>query len=356
MWEMFKNWYQRRFSDPQALGLIAILLLITICLYFFNQLLTPLLVALVLAYLLESPIAFLCRKFNLSRLSAIAITLSFFSAIIIFLTLVIIPGLWKQSMALIRDLPSMMNHLHLWLLDLPDHYPGLINHQMLEALFEAIRVKSLTLGESILRNSLSSLANIITLGIYTFLVPLMVIFLIKDKELLINGVKRFLPRNRALAYQVWVEMKVQIANYIRGKFIEIVVIALITYALLLFFGLRYPLLLSVAVGLSVLVPYVGAVLVTIPIAFVGFIQFGLTPTFGYLMLGYLLIQIFDGNILVPILFSEAVNLHPLIIIIAVLIFGGIWGFWGVFFAIPLATLIKAIINAWPTSEEIEAQK
>jgi putative permease len=50
---------------------------------------------------------------------------------------------------------------------------------------------------------------------------------------------------------------------------------------------------------------------------------------------------------VPLLFSEAVNLHPVAIILAVLFFGGIWGMWGVFFAIPLATLVKAVINAWP---------
>ena len=49
------------------------------------------------------------------------------------------------------------------------------------------------------------------------------------------------------------------------------------------------------------------------------------------------------------LFSEAMNLHPIAIIIAVLIFGGLWGFWGVFFAIPLATLVKAVVNAWPAA-------
>ena len=62
-----------------------------------------------------------------------------------------------------------------------------------------------------------------------------------------------------------------------------------------------------------------------------------------------IIQALDGNVLVPLLFSEAVNLHPVSIIIAVLVFGSVWGFWGVFFAIPLATLIKAILNAWPKS-------
>jgi len=58
----------------------------------------------------------------------------------------------------------------------------------------------------------------------------------------------------------------------------------------------------------------------------------------------------DGNVLVPLLFSEAVNLHPVAIIVAVLFFGGLWGFWGVFFAIPLATLVKAVFNAWPRDE------
>ena len=67
-----------------------------------------------------------------------------------------------------------------------------------------------------------------------------------------------------------------------------------------------------------------------------------------------MIQALDGNVLVPLLFSEAVNMHPVAIIAAVLVFGGIWGMWGVFFAIPLATLVKAILYAWPRVDEVEA--
>lgn len=65
------------------------------------------------------------------------------------------------------------------------------------------------------------------------------------------------------------------------------------------------------------------------------------------MAAYGIIQALDGNVLVPFLFSEVVNLHPVAIIVAVLFFGGLWGLWGVFFAIPLATLIKALLSAWP---------
>jgi len=73
------------------------------------------------------------------------------------------------------------------------------------------------------------------------------------------------------------------------------------------------------------------------------------------MIVYTVIQTLDGNVLVPWLFSETVNLHPIAIILAILVFGGIWGFWGVFFAIPLATLIKAIFNAWPTRYNLEGK-
>jgi len=104
------------------------------------------------------------------------------------------------------------------------------------------------------------------------------------------------------------------------------------------------------VGLSVLIPYIGAAVVTLPIAFVAYFQWGLESEFIWLMISYGVIQFLDGNVLVPILFSEAVNLHPVAIIVAILVFGGLWGFWGVFFAIPLATLVKALINVWPVHE------
>jgi putative permease len=142
-------------------------------------------------------------------------------------------------------------------------------------------------------------------------------------------------------------MDQQIANYVRGKVVEIVIVGSITYVAFLWLGLSYAALLAMIVGLSVLVPYIGATLVTIPVALIGYVQWGVSTEFYTLMIVYGIIQALDGNVLVPLLFSEAVNLHPVAIIVAVLFFGSLWGLWGVFFAIPLATLIKAVMNAWP---------
>ena len=280
------------------------------------------------------------------------LVLGSFISLVFVVVLVLIPNLWAQLANLLSDLPHMFNRFNEWFLSLPERYPELIDAQTVESIFGTVKEKILSLGESALKLSLASIMNLVTLGIYAFLVPLMVFFLLKDKRQLIDGVSRFLPRNRTLASKVWVEMQQQIANYIRGKLLEILVVTAVTYAIFLTFGLNYPLLLAVAVGFSVLVPYIGAVLVTIPVVLVAIFQFGDTHTFWYILIAFVVSQLLDGNLLVPFLFSEVVNLHPLIIIIAVLIFGGLWGFWGVFFAIPLATLVKAVVNAWPSNETL----
>lgn len=352
MIEMFKSWYNRRFTDPQAMGLAAILLFGFVSIYFFSDLIAPLLVAIVLAYLLEWPVRLLNEKLKCPRLVAAMLVLGSFISLVFVVVLVLIPNLWAQLANLLSDLPHMFNRFNEWLLSLPERYPELIDAQTVESIFGTVKEKILSLGESALKLSLASIMNLVTLGIYAFLVPLMVFFLLKDKRQLIDGVSRFLPRNRRLASKVWVEMQQQIANYIRGKLVEILVVTAVTYAIFLTFGLNYPLLLAVAVGFSVLVPYIGAVLVTIPVVLVAIFQFGDTHTFWYILIAFVVSQLLDGNLLVPFLFSEVVNLHPLIIIIAVLIFGGLWGFWGVFFAIPLATLVKAVVNAWPSNETL----
>ncbi|MBN6076601.1 AI-2E family transporter [Aggregatibacter actinomycetemcomitans] len=353
MIEMLKNWYRRRFSDPQAMGLFAILFFGFVAIYFFSDLIAPLLVAIVLAYLLEWPVRLLNEKLKCPRLLATGLVIGSFTGLVFLVVLVLIPNLWTQMVNLLSDLPHMFNRFNEWLLSLPVRYPDMIDAQTVESIFGTVKEKILGLGESALKLSLASIMNLVTLGIYAFLVPLMVFFLLKDKHQLMDGVSRFLPRNRTLASKVWVEMQQQIANYIRGKLVEILVVTVVTYAIFLIFGLNYPLLLAVAVGFSVLVPYIGAVLVTIPVVLVAIFQFGDTHTFWYIVIAFVVSQLLDGNLLVPFLFSEAVNLHPLVIIIAVLIFGGLWGFWGVFFAIPLATLVKAVVNAWPSNEAAE---
>ena len=349
MFGVFGRWYKRKFSDPDSLTLLIMLLFISVVLLFWGKLLTPVLVAAVIAYLLDVPVNKLAHA-GLSRTYSTILVLIAFIGVCALVFVGLVPVISRQSISLFQEMPQIWAQGQLWLSELPDRYPDFVQVDHIQQMLAGINNKALTIGQDILTASFSSLGDIAALLIYLILVPLMVFFMLKDKAELLANISKLLPKERRLIKQVSGEMNSQIANYIRGKVIEIIIVgsvSAITFALM---DLRYALLLGVLVGFSVLIPYIGAAVVTIPIAIVAMFQWGITPQFWYLMVAYGIIQALDGNLLVPLLFSEAVSLHPLYIIIAVLFFGGLWGFWGVFFAIPLATLVKALYNAWSAPE------
>jgi putative permease len=230
---------------------------------------------------------------------------------------------------------------------LPERYPELVSGNQIKQLADAAMAEIGNAGQLLVTFSLASIGQSLTWLVFLVLVPILVFFFLKDGHMMVRWFTAFLPIKRNILSHVWLEMDQQIANYVRGKVVEIGIVGSATYLAFLWLDLNYAALLAVIVGLSVLIPYIGATLVTIPVALIGYVQWGVSTEFYTLIIVYGIIQAIDGNVLVPLLFSEAVNLHPVAIIVAVLFFGSLWGLWGVFFAIPLATLIKAVMNAWP---------
>lgn len=346
MLNVFKGWVDRYLSDEEALIFLLLLISCFAIIIGFGSVLAPVFIAIIMAYLLQGGMSY-CKSKGLGNLVSTLIMFTIFISIFLSLLFVVIPATVAQAGQLFYELPKMLAQGQDLLMLLPERYPELITEiQVKEWIGQAGRELAL-LGQWALSFSLNSIPGAITILIYLVLVPILVFFFLKDSKVITNFLVSFLPRDRKLMNTIWAEMEVQIANYIRGKVVEIVIIGGVTYVGFIIFGLRYAELLAILVGLSVLIPYIGAAVVTVPIAVVAYFQFGYGETLFYCLLVYGIIQALDGNVLVPLLFSEAVNLHPVAIIVAVLAFGGIWGFWGVFFAIPLATLLKAVLTAWP---------
>ena len=340
-------WFERHFSDPQVIGLAAVLIGGFMIIYLGGEMLTPVIASIVIAYLLEGLVGLLERK-RVPRLAAVLVVFIAFMTTLIFVMFGLLPLLSRQATQLLQQLPTMLGRGQDLLLALPHTYPDLFSEQQVVDLIAQIRAEAVNLGQDVVQASLSSVLSILTLLVYLILMPLMVFFFLKDKATIVTWMQHFLPADRHLASQVWADVDVQIGNYVRGKFIEIVIVWIVTYVTFSLMGLQFAMLLGVLVGLSVVIPYVGAVTVTFPVAIIGYFQWGFTSDFAYIMAAYAIVQALDGNVLVPLLFSEVVNLHPIAIITAVLVFGGLWGFWGVFFAIPLATLVQAVLKAWPS--------
>ncbi|MGF6402235.1 putative permease [Pseudomonas frederiksbergensis] len=353
MFKVLRDWIQRYFSDEEAVVLAVLLFLAFTAVLTLGGMLAPVLAGMVLAYLMQGLVVTL-ERLRVPGGVAVGLVFALFMGLLLVFIIIVVPLLWHQLITLFNELPGMLAKWQSLLLLLPERYPHLVSDEQVLQAIDVARGEIGKFGQWALTFSLSSLPLLVNIMIYLVLVPILVFFFLKDREMIGQWVRGYLPRERALITRVAQEMNRQIANYIRGKVIEIFICGGVTYIAFVALGLNYSALLALLVGVSVVVPYVGAVVVTVPVLLIALFQWGWSDQFIYLMAVYGIIQTLDGNVLVPLLFSEAVNLHPVAIICAVLLFGGLWGFWGVFFAIPLATLFKAVLDAWPRKEPMVA--
>jgi putative permease len=349
---LLTSWFKRTFADPQVVILGIVLVVGVAIVAGLGQMLAPVFASIVIAYLLEAVVIRL-QRLGLPRLAAVLLVFLLFLTSLFFLLFGLLPKLTRQLTQLVQQIPNYITQGQDLLLQLPQRYPNLISEQQIQQLMDSAGNEMAVAGQQFLTWSLASVGNVVGLLVLLVLIPVLVFFLLKDKSQLVDWFKGYLPTERHLVSSVWADVEAQIANYVRGKAGEIVIVGAVSYVTFISLGLQYSALLATMVGFSVLIPYIGAAVITLPIALVAFFQWGWSWNFGQVMIAYAVIQALDGNVLVPLLFSEALNLHPVAIIVAILVFGGLWGFWGIFFAIPLATVVQAVLKAWPriTSNE-----
>jgi len=347
MQNFLKKWYDAYFQDEEAIILAIILAVGCALILLFSQILTPIIAALVIAFLFQGVVVYL-KRFSFPHIAAVAVVFLLLVIIEIAIVFVLSTLVLNQFDNLLNELPKLLSLIQDFLAGLPEKYPALVSLEQVQEWNMQLKRELADFGEVAVTFSQSKIPNLINFLVYLLLVPVFVLFFLKDKDQLLGWFARMLPNKRPLLRKVWIDMNSQMANYIRGKFIEMLIVGITAYVTFMLFGLKYAALLAVAVGMSVIVPYVGAFIVTLPVVIVAYLQWGWGGHFIGVSIAYLVIQVLDGNVLVPLLFSEAVNLHPVAILIAILFFGGIWGLWGVFFAIPLATLIKSVLDVWPT--------
>ncbi len=341
MRSLLNKFIKRFFSNEESVYFAILLIFSFFFIIIFGNVLLPVIISIVIAFLLNGFMTTLI-KYNMSQKLSLSITLIVFFGFYLSLFMAL-PSIGTEINNLLQNLPIIVSSFQQNLIEMNNYFSEEEIDQIFANLSNQISVLlSSALGQ--LAGTVSLMFNAI---LYAIMIPLMVFFFLKDKSILLPIASIILPKENGFMQSVFSEMNDQLFNYVTGKFIEMLLVASASYILFAFLGLPYAVLIAILVGLSVIIPIFGAILVTIPVVLIGLYEWGLSENFYWLLGFYLLIQILDGNVLVPILFSSRNNLHPVVIIIAVLFFGGIWGFWGLFFAIPLATFVKAIINSWP---------
>ena len=343
---MIRDWFARHFQNRQVVLLLVILAGFLVFVVLFARILAPVLGAVIIAYLLQGPVDRL-KRLRVPHIFAVLIVFLGFLAFVVFSATAVIPPVFQQSTQLIEQAPVMLARTYELIMELPERYPDSVDADQVQEIFVTVRNQVITWTQNLLSYSVTSIVNVLEISVYLILVPVLLFFLMKDSHRLVAWCVKFLPSDRTLVAGIWSDVDRQIGNYVRGKVWEILIVGSVSYIAFLLLGVEYALLLAVLTGFSVLIPFIGAIAVTIPVAILAYFQFGFAYDTLWVIIAYIVIQQLDGNVLQPILYSEAVNMHPVAIIVAVLFFGGIWGFWGILFAIPLATVVQAVLKAWP---------
>ena len=348
MFDQINTILRKVFSNEESIIFSLLIFTFLLVLYLFGGILTPFIVSLIFAYLLIG-LTKNFIKYGLSEFVSLIISYVIFLLTGLGFLVWLIPLIFQQTQAFFLEVPVWLNNFRGYVENLVQSNQELVSSDQISSFFTELIGRLSSLSQGVLDASISGIQDTVVFSIYLIMIPVLVFFFLFDKERIIKGFLVLLPKKREMLSDVWIEMDHQLSNYVWGKGIEILIVGFVAALIFGIMGLNYTALLSIIVGFSVLIPYVGAFLATIPVIVVALLQFGIGFDF-YMIVGlYFLLQALDGNLLVPILFSDAVKLHPVVIMLAVFIFGGIFGFWGAFFSIPLATFIKAVWNSWPST-------
>jgi putative permease len=350
MYRIIAKWLRCYFSDIEAVALSTIIVLIVLMFLVMGRVMIPIVASIIIAYMLSGFVELL-KNWKFPHLLAVVLVFSLFMSILLVLFIWLLPLLLQQLVNLFAEVPHMLSRIQAFVISLQIHHPEFFPADLVKRITSELTQYVTKFGQFILSFSVATIANVMTFVVYLVIVPLLIFFFLKDKEQICKWITRFLPEKHQIMNQIWRELDRKIGDFIRGKLIEIVVVTFISFVAFALMDINYFVLLAVGVGISVIIPYIGAILITIPVVIIAFLQWGWSAHFIYLLIIYTIIITLDANLLGPLIFSEKMRLHPVSIILAILVFGALWGFWGVFFAIPLATLVDVLLKRWPRKVE-----
>ena len=179
MLEILRQWYQRHFTDPQAVILLLLLVLGALVIVTMGSILAPVIAAMVIAFVLEWLVT-LVQRFKIPRMPAFYLVYCLFIGLFLLTIFALIPLLWRQTQLFIEDAPRMLTAWQNQLNLLPERYPDIFAQEQIDEIIKSIKSQTTRFGQTLLSVSLSSIPAIITFIVYVIIVPLMVFFFMKD--------------------------------------------------------------------------------------------------------------------------------------------------------------------------------
>jgi predicted PurR-regulated permease PerM len=340
----------RAMSFQRQLGFwLTALVIAVLALVLLRGILLPFVAGLVLAYLLD-PLADRLQRLGIARLPATLAILCVFVLLLILGLVVIVPVLVNQLAAFVARMPETVSRLQQLAVEhggpLIERFggPGALGD------IESSLGNLMTQGASWLGAFLQSLwsGGQAIVGIFSLLVitPVVAFYLLVDWDRMVTKVDSWLPRRHVETIRMLArEMDHAIAGFLRGQALVCLILGTFYAVGLTLVGLNFGTLIGLVSGLLTFIPYVGSLTGLVLSGGVAIVQFWpdwpmIVATFAIFFVG----QFVEGNILSPKLVGDAVGVHPVWLMFALLAFGSLFGFLGLLLAVPIAASIGVIVR------------
>ncbi|MEX0280511.1 MAG: AI-2E family transporter [Arenibacterium sp.] len=310
-------------------------------LWVLGDVLLPFVIGAAIAYFVD-PVADRLESFGLSRAAATAVITLAAILIFVLMALLVVPTLISQTVGLIQIMPELAERFQAFL---GQRFPALLDadstiRQTLNSIADVAKARGPALLESLLGSALS-LINVVILLI---VVPVVAVYMLLDWDRMIERIDALLPLDHApVIRRLAREIDDTLAAFIRGMGTVCLILGTYYAVALMVVGLQFGLVVGFVAGLVTFIPYLGALIGGALAMGLALFQFwGDWLSIGLVAGIFVIGQVIEGNVLTPKLVGGSVGLHPVWLLLALSVFGALFGFVGLLVAVPVAAGLGVI--------------
>lgn len=335
-------------SAVQATLATVFVAVVLVLIWLLQPILTPFLVGLAIAYL-GDPLVDRMESYRVNRTVAVAVVFLMFLALIALGLLVLVPLLMGEVSALVRDIPSFIEWLQQTTSPLLVHYFGVdpfdFGVESLRSRLAANWQQAGGLASRILSEVTASGVALMTWVANMALIPVVVFYLLRDWDRLVETLRSLLPREvEPTAVKLAGQCDEVLSAFLRGQLLIMLLLGCIYATGLYIVGLELAVLIGMLAGLASIVPYLGFIVGILAASVAAIFQFQDAMHIVYVAIVFGIGQVLEGTVLTPLLVGDRIGLHPVAVIFAVLAGGQLFGFVGILLALPVAAVIMVFVR------------
>ena len=312
-----------------------------VLLWALGNVLVPFLLGGAIAYFLD-PVADKLERMGASRVLATAIITLVALLLFVLMALLVVPTLINQSVQLFNTAPDLAKNFGTFL---TERFPSLLDanstlRQSLDSLAATVQER----GGELVTTALSSAASLINIAVLFVIVPVVSVYLLLDWDNMVARIDELLPRDHAPTIRKLAgQIDNTLASFIRGMGTVCLILGAYYAIALMLVGLQFGLVVGFVAGLITFIPYLGALIGGSLAIGLGLFQFwGDWVSLGLVAGIFIIGQVIEGNFLTPKLVGNSVGLHPVWLILALSVFGTLFGFVGMLVAVPVAAALGVV--------------